>query len=367
MLLESGAADEEMLCEGAEVLDDLSQSHHVLAYAKLPFPIHVKHPQRFIVPVRDRHSVSLQFSHFHINCPDNNRLTFDKCEATAEQMLYGIGTQVCGLIRMWGQHSYYFDNYLSCVSNSGLASAALNPELFGQKRAPVGWGGVVVNSEEFEHRLMRAASSALRFSLRRFVEAYNIALFDSAILPPSLPSSFVMTAPGRVRYEHPITSPASMMFRRDRFRHPASQRKIERCLRYSRRSFDRYIRHLISMRELAANGEPALAIVGAITCIEWLLRELLLNAVPANGDYLPGISDCLKSPLKIVLPSRLRERLLQSVKSRNLAAHGDPLFEQEEPSHKLLHGTVLEQILDLGLDLYRESQRQLGIGPIDSP
>ena len=121
------------------------------------------------------------------------------------------------------------------------------------------------------------------------------------------------------------------------------------------------------MRELAANGEPALAIVGAITCIEWLLRELLLNAVPANGDYLPGISDCLKSPLKIVLPSRLRERLLQSVKSRNLAAHGDPLFEQEEPSHKLLHGTVLEQILDLGLDLYRESQRQLGIGPIDSP
>ena len=364
-LLNTGAADEEMLCDGADLLDDLSQSHHVLAYAKLPFPIHVKPGQRFAIAVRTGHSISLQFSHFRVTCTDENTLAFSKLEATLGQTAVGVGSQVRGVIRMWGQHSYYFDNYLSCMSNSGLISTNLNPELFGQRRAPVGWAGTLVHSEEFEQRLLVAATAALKFGLMRFLEAYSIAYFDGSVLPPSLPSSFVMTAPGRVRYVEPLTSPAPLMLRRDYFGKHASPRRIEKGLQYSRRSFDRYIKHLISMRELAASGEPALAIVGAITCIEWFLRQLLVNPVSVDDDHPPGIRECLRSPLKIALPGRLRERLLQTLVDRNNATHGDPLFAQEEPSKKEEFSAVLGTILDLGLDLYREAQSQLTIGLID--
>jgi hypothetical protein len=122
----------------------------------------------------------------------------------------------------------------------------------------------------------------------------------------------------------------------------------------------------MSMRELAANGEPALAIIGGITCIEWLLRELLKTPVMA-GTYLPGISDCLNAPLRINLPSPIRGRLRDILDVRNEATHGDPLFGDDDNQKARDFSRALEEVLQLGLDIYREAQRQLKLGLIDSP
>jgi hypothetical protein len=202
----------------------------------------------------------------------------------------------------------YYKNYLACLKADGLRDEVINPAL--QDGRGYGYKGTVVTSHSFEAELPKKMLDEFPIALRRFI-------------PNFLYGYFVMTAPGRIAYGRPPVPLTRGLLRTHTSILPVERAKIVEALKTSIREIDRFILQLQAMKRVANSGEPELAIVGAVSALEWYANRFV---EPPRDRY--KTSHPLRTALKMAplsqLTEALKSKLLAAVDLRNTLVHGTP-------------------------------------------
>jgi hypothetical protein len=160
-------------------------------------------------------------------------------------------------------------------------------------------------------------------ALRRFISNYSVLALDDIPVPNFLYGYFVMTAPGRIAYGRPPVPLTRGLLRTHTSILPVERAKIVEALKTSIREIDRFILQLQAMKRVANSGEPELAIVGAVSALEWYANRFV---EPPRDRY--KTSHPLRTALKMAplsqLSEALKSKLLAAVDLRNTLVHGTP-------------------------------------------
>jgi hypothetical protein len=361
-ILNSGAGTEIMLQEVAEQLETLGPPH-VACFAKLAFPLAISPGHAFVIPTGRYATATVRFTHFELTLGPDRRIQYIEKKPTYCANNVGIGTQVIAFIDLWGRHRNYYLNYLSCVTASGLRNQQLNKSLYGKTRAPAGYASDTIDAHRFEAEANDAIALAFHYAMKTFINNYNIVAPDDLICPERdhLSGLFMMLAPGRVSYCARPDIPISKMLPKHWVPAEVAAKRIEAALRFGRRQFDRYQSQLLAMQRLARDGEPELAIIGCITAIEWFLNSFRIEK-PADNRPV-SIKRLKPKELSVVLPGSLWERLRAIADRRNNVVHGglpDRRRSEIDPA-----GRSVSDIVEAGLEVYKEVQLQMKIGLLE--
>jgi hypothetical protein len=349
----------ELLGEVGAQLEELAVAS-VACFAKLPFPLGVNPSDSFVVASgRDDAKTTLTFRHFMINEGSAGEIRFKGLAHGSDKQLRGVGTQVVAFIALWGRHLRYHQKYLSCLGPQGLENRLLNNSLWRHKRAPAGYDGISIDSIRYEDELNRAVILAFHFSMKVFLDNYNIVAFDDLRYPDQVAAVFTMPGPGRVSFTSKPISPFEQMLQRAWMPVAVSKERLDLALRFGRREFDRYQRQLLAMQRLARGGEPELAVIGCVTAIEWFLNLLLITREPGSLS----IKKCLPKPMKVTLSAEMKNRLSKVADRRNECVHRQAPVKRHEPSSPA--DRTIDDVVSTGIDLYREVQLKSKIGLID--
>jgi hypothetical protein len=116
------------------------------------------------------------------------------------------------------------------------------------------------------------------------------------------------------------------------------------------------------MQELSRSGEPEIAVIGAVTAIEWFLHTLVDHnaSLPKwyKTDRRPSINRCLELPLKFAPSEELRSRLRAAADRRNEMTH------ESSPRSKCPSDVpeICTEVIRTGFALYKEVQVELRVG-----
>jgi hypothetical protein len=159
-----------------------------------------------------------------------------------------------------------------------------------------------------------------------------------------------MPAPGRVVYGNAPESVIRGMLPKSPVPEPVAKEHLEKAMQFQIREVDRYLHQLIAMKRLSSQGEPELAVVGAVTAIEWFMNSLIVR----ESTYSLSISKCLKKPPLSTLPVQMIKDLNTLAVTRNDIVHGEPP-ERKRTRSGLQKGAIHpNEVVKLGLSLYRE-------------
>jgi hypothetical protein len=350
-LVDLRAATPQLLIECSNKLEDYGPPF-MCCLAQLPFPL-ILEPGSYKVQ-GDTKGVHFIVD-FHLFSVDVNRdcqtqLTYIKENAALGDATNAIGTQVIAFVELWGRRVDYYKNYLACLHADGLEEQIINPTLWDKARAPAAYAGNVITSHAFEAELASRVLSALRITLRRVLANYSLLALEELPWSPFLYGYFLMPAPGRVVYGNAPESVIRGMLPKSSVPKPVAKEHLEKAMQFQIREVDRYLHQLMAMKRLSTQGEPELAVVGAVTAIEWFMNSLIARE-PA---YSLSIPKCLKKPPFSALPVQMIQNLNTLAETRNLIVHGEP--PERKRNRSGLHKGAIQpdEVVKLGLSLYRE-------------
>ena len=322
-LLGVNAATPELLCGAADRLEELGPPY-VCCFAQLPFPICVEAGEYAVKADTETVIMRLEFRLVEATIDDQGRsqlLLEPNGDCDNKTASSPLGTQVIGFIPLWGRRTLYYKNYLACLKADGLRDEVINPAL--QDGRGYGYKGTVVTSHSFEAELPKKMLDEFPIALRRFISNYSVLALDDIPVPNFLYGYFVMTAPGRIAYGRPPVPLTRGLLRTHTSILPVERAKIVEALKTSIREIDRFILQLQAMKRVANSGEPELAIVGAVSALEWYANRFV---EPPRDRY--KTSHPLRTALKMAplsqLSEALKSKLLAAVDLRNTLVHGTP-------------------------------------------
>lgn len=350
-LIEIGAAAPQLLSECSNKLEDYGPPF-VCCLAQLPFPVNLDSGS-YKVPgdTKAVHFV-VEFRPFSISL-SNSRVQIRYLERDQDlgEVNSAIGTQVIAFVQLWGRRVDYYKNYVACLHSDGLEERIINPVLWDKGRSPVAYTGSVITSHSFEAELASRLLSALRVVLRKVLSNYSLLALEEISWSPFLYGYFLMPSAGRVASGSAPEPVTHGMLTKSSIPEPVAREQLEKAMRFQLREMDRYLHQLIAMKRLSTHGEPELAVVGAVTAIEWFMNSLIAR----QGTYSLSISKCLKQAPLSKLPAQMVEDLSALADMRNSIVHGEPP-ERRKSRSGLPPEVALQpgQIVRLGLALYRE-------------
>src|SRR5262249_9384045 len=134
---------------------------------------------------------------------------------------------------------------------------------------------------------------------------------------------FVMTAPGRLAYKEPPVPLTRGLLKVHTLKPPLDRTRIVDALKIGIREKDRFINQLQSMKRVARDGEPELAVLGVVSPLEWYANSFVL---PPTERYKTSHSlrRALDLPPLSHLSQDLKTKLVAIADLRNGLVHGTP-------------------------------------------
>ena len=324
---------------------------------QLPYPIFVDKKKYNLPGATTGAVVQLDFRLFTVEVDDDCKAisTPIKLDQLSPKGGLALGTQVRGFIQLWGRSVDYYKNYQYCLRTDGLENCIINPQTSEWKLLHGEYTGRIVTSGIFEGEIAEKVGPELMSALKRFLPTYSI--WARQEIPNKFKhyNYFVMSAPGRVAYRKlPISMFSNML--REFPKLPVAtvpKENLEDALSFGIREIDRYLHQLLAMCRLSKEGEPELALVGCVTAIEWYMNSLIRS----KDNWQMSIRDCLKDAIFKDFPERLKQQLREIALQRNEIVHSQP---PERNKHNVLitfgsHPKNIDDIVEIGLDLYRET------------
>jgi hypothetical protein len=199
-LLRIGAAWPDILSETAQALVDRG-TPCICCFAQLPYPVVVEDCTYSVTSIEGV-PFHLDFRPFALETdPELHSRAIDLKHVDAPRKNLPIGTLVRGYIRLWDRRVNLHRNYVDCFRSDGVENLIISPNLYGKKRAPVGYAGDVVTSHAFETDLARRFLPDFIVAIRRFLANYAIVTLEEIPLLEEVSGYFVMPAPGRIAYK----------------------------------------------------------------------------------------------------------------------------------------------------------------------
>jgi hypothetical protein len=371
-LFNIGAANAAGLCNGSELLES-RDGPYVLAFAQLPVPIHLPDAPFTVRGWREGVTVELRFSVEHAKFDLTGRLVTGgglSSESAGEVPEASVTqfTQVTGLVRLWTRRAQLHKAYRNCLTPDGLRNDVIgrvgdwmdSPEaempLPARQYAPL-------TAQAFQADVARRVRTEFLRAIHSFIRAYSVASLEDLPNSDTLFGYFVMIAPGRIACASPPIPIVSGLCA-DRVRNNGatpSPKAIKSLLDQSVPMEDRVVRQLMAMHTLLSNGEPELALIGAVTAAEWFLNEQFGHVLRGAGSRKRGsfsINDFSKAGLLTFGSPELMAQLVALARLRNSAVHGAPPSRtpaQRRGSRRLSadSGESAQEALFLVLEVYR--------------
>lgn len=337
-LFKIGAANAAGFCQGSELLDS-RVGPYVLAFAQLPFAMHLSDEPFTVRGWREGVKVDLRFSVERAQFDLSGRLVTDR-ESSSESAGDGPEapvvefTQVTGVIRLWTRRAHLHKAYRNCLTPDGLRNEVIgrvgdwmdSPEakmpLPARRYAPL-------TAQAFQADVARRVRTEFVRAIHSFSRAYSVASLKDLPSTDTLFGYFIMIAPGRVACASPPI-PIVLGLCDNRVKNNGGTpdaKVIKSLLDKSIPVEDRVLRQLMAMHTLLSNGEPELALIGAVTAVEWFLNERFGHVLRESGNRKRGsfsINDFSNAGLLTFASPEAMARLVALARIRNSVVHGAP-------------------------------------------
>ena len=355
-----GAIDYEVLCNCASEMEAFEGS--LRTFALLPFSISADQDPFTIetwgngVP-----DLKLRFYQAFQELGSNGSLRLkvaSQCSDRKNINTINSLTFVIGEIPLWGCRKKYYSRYLSCLRWDGLDDVEI-ARRESWMDLPAAASDGPLTAKDYEHELARRVKNELLYSVKKFVAAYELAQVEEVAEKIYLYGYYAMVAPGRISLGG-LPKPIYLALNKSNSGFGidlVDRKKFEQSVNSLRREKDRTVRQLLAMTRLAREGEPELALVGAVTSIESFFNSRFPEVVTVTRSgrrMSSSISKILKrQSIAMLLDKKSIDSLYLISRTRNEIVHGSPPDRDRytNQAHKI------EYVIDcirLCLDIYRD-------------
>jgi hypothetical protein len=174
----------------------------------------------------------------------------------------------------------------------------------------------------FEDNMATRTLIETKLAIRRFLADYAIVALDQVPRNNNFFSLFAVTAPDRVFSFGGQSSIGFGLLRRHQGRaiRVASTEAMAKALKWPIRDFSRFEVQIFALKRLADEGEPALALVGLMSLVEWYLNENL----PDRGQKRLKLYDALNHSHYSFILIEVKDSIHRHRKFSNLFKHEEP-------------------------------------------
>lgn len=270
-----------------------------------------------------------------------------------------VVTQVVALFPLWQPRAHYYEKYLTLAYDSRRSDAIIVPH--GQS-----WiDGRPITTVGFGHDIAKRLLREVKPILRSFLPAYSIAAIAEAPVPPRIYGYMAMTAPGRMMFAGESTSVVAGLLGRLAASPPVESVEPERlsaAMRNRYRDFGAFETQLFALERLRAQGEVALALIGTLSLVEWVINR----HIGGNGGKERNLVASIRDARVTFFTEREKDLIDVARRARNASVHGEPPSrnslvtgnaaagrELDGLSAKITAGDVRE-IIELTFKAYRE-------------
>jgi hypothetical protein len=326
-LNEIGATKEEWLIEAVDHLESVD-GPYVAAFFQFPGAILVENAMLKLPAKTSGVKVQFVLHPFLLDVIPHGQLqittSFDAANPNA--------TQVMGYTSLWGRRAECYHRYTGCFNAGGMKNGIV---MYSHEHG----GGRTLLARDFEIDICKRLEDEFRYAIRRLLKSY--ATLVRAMHPETdvLYNFFMMTHPARLAY-HSVPVPLLSYFLRAKSvlpTTPVEARRIERGVEFTYRRFSRFELQIFELNRLSREGNHALALVGALSLIEWVLKLV----APVRDKRL-RLSELVDKLTKHGLSNSVSASLTELRKIRNEAAH---LGEHAKLGNKRPH-----EVLELDID-----------------
>jgi hypothetical protein len=284
--------------------------------------------------------IGFQFKPFLLEVDINGRVNF-----SSATQVNANATQIQAYIPLWGRRAGEgFRRYEQCFTEGGMR----NEIVMTRDRY---WGDRTLRAKDFEYELCSRLEQEVRYALRRFLKSYSTLSKCMHANTDTLYSLFMMPYPGRISY-HAVPTPLAAYFLRSNVTSQSDKidgKKVIGGIDNTHRQFSRFELQIFELNRLRREGNYAIALVGSLSLIEWVLR---LTASPEQKT-LP-LSKLIDNLSKRGLSDSVREPLHELRNLRNVAVH---MGEHADLGRRRPH-----EILELNVDnMIKEDTAQRAI------
>jgi len=254
---------EEWALEAIDRLDNLGDAH-VAVFFQLPMPIFVEDTVYKMPALRADTQIKFQFKPFLFLSTLSGRVEIQ----TAPAETRANSTQVIAYVPLWGRWAEAFYRYEHCFTANGMKDEIImNNKIY--------WGGRTLRAKDFEYELATRIECEVEYALRRFLKSYSTVVKAQYAETEGVYSSFMMPYPGRLSQYGKSSRPLVSYFLNQTIVEPGARIDAERILRgveFTLRKFSRFEIQIFELNRLVRSGNHALALAGALSLTEWLLR-----------------------------------------------------------------------------------------------
>lgn len=363
-LAKIGAIFDPFVCEVAAILEN-SDTPHVACFFQLPYAVLLekKWQSASVREVGVRVSFKTQVMEVAIGDSADiatRPLVLDAERATELPLM----TQFAVIVPLWGSRLRFYDRYADCVDEDVLHDRLIvrpaDNWAFNEKL-------VAMTASVFEANMARKIYFEMVVMLRRILPAYSALTHLEAPLPPILYNYYLMPFPGRLTLHRPPkpTVSALLKSRTALPKRRLSADHLKRATAGILRDISPFEQQLFAMNRLRQEGEPALALVGCLSLIEWYVDRQVVRPIVMNEEQM-SISTVLKDTKYLdFIDLKLRSTLFQAASVRNALVHGSPpprksltdgLAIDAGSEYALFgnsHAAVAERAVDAAFRLYK--------------
>lgn len=359
-LVETGQIDLEFVASIADEIEGRPQ-HHVAAFFQLPYELHVDLGWHRIDTLEEGLYAEFNFTPMQIVFGDGDLVSLQPLSG-GRKGTCPIVTQVAALFPVWGRRARFHAKYLHHVEQQTKDNPIIIPQ--GESwidNRPIFLGDYETNMAK---RLIREIQAALR----SFLPAYSITALTEAPVPDWLYAYYAMPAPGRVIPSGQAVSVIRALAQRS-VRTSAEQQsyaRIAQAMTTKFRLFGPFEAQLFAMERLRSEGEVALALIGGISLLEWVLK-----AIASRSGHLRrgGLGEVMRhASIDFFAPDE-KELIRRARVARNALVHEEPRPRRslttagavEIPSLPLAEGCTTEDVhalLQLAFRAFREANRR---------
>lgn len=226
-------------------------------------------------------------------------------------------TQVVAVFPLWQPRAQFYGRYLTYALDLRRSDAVIVPQ-------GSSWiDNRPISTTAFGHDIARRLLREVKPILRSFLPAYSISAIAEAPMPPRVYGYMAMTAPGRVMFAGESASVVNGLLDRLGASPPAEPVESERlsaAMRNRYRDFGAFETQLFALERLRTQGEIALALIGALSLLEWVLNRFIGSSGGKERNLVASIRD----ERVTFFSEREKEFIDAGRRARNAAVHGEP-------------------------------------------
>jgi hypothetical protein len=341
---------------------ELREQDYVAAFFQLPFPVHVEPVWHSVATGTPGLRAELKFDLCQIRLTASNEFELlphrDGLEGD-----WPLVTQVTALFQVWGIRARFHRKYLTHIESSRTHNPIIVPQVYSWiDNRPISLRDYGFN---LSARLLREVVPLLRCVL----PAYSICALREAPVPSRALGYHAMIAPGRLTFAGEAISTVSALLRE----HPTTQiskevsaTQISAAMKTQYREFGQFEAQLFALERLRAQGETALALIGSLSLLEWVLNAHFARLGKSKKLKL---FDAIHHPEMDVLSDEEVELIDRARQARNRVVHETPPMRHSLTASTGTPGRELEglsspmpthevrQVIEVAFKAFREANR----------